>query len=458
MTAKQSLRSSLLRRSLLSINVGILLVLPFIYFAFHNSAQEAYDLELSEAAYSLAAYLHVEKGIANFEMSEDAERVFRSDALNKNYFLVLAPDGHYLAGDRDLPYSAKNVVGRPSLYYFYDSEYLDEAIRVCVYRQVVGGKVYLFAAAETTTKRNQLALKILIGLILPIFMLSLFNGLGVWRVINLSLRPIDKIRQELRNLKPGEFKPLTIDTAPEEVRQLVEEFNAMLKKTEEISRAQQTFVATAAHQLRTPLAGIQTQLELICNETADAQQQVRMARCVESITRLSRLIQQMLTLISAAPGGRESAYLSYINVPEIIQDRLPEWLRMAAQKNIDLGCELLPLTILGDPLLAGELLTNVVENAVNYAPVGGVITIRSYSTTTKGVIEVEDNGPGIPVAERKRVLERFYRLPNSDLPGSGLGLSIVHEITRNLGGSIDILTPSSEQGCLVRIELPVNDS
>lgn len=453
---KGSLRHALMRHLLLSFNLIVLFLLPVIYFIFSSSVREAYDQELSEAAFSLVTYFHNAETQPRFDMPAEAEAAFRSDAYNKNYFLVTDKAGNYLAGDRDLPLEApEKVTGRPTLYRFYDAAYRSADVRACVYRYDAGGKTYLFVAAETLEKRTRMNLKIVLGLILPLFALVLINGLGIFLAIRVALRPIESIRKSLQDMKGDTLHPLSIEQAPDEIRLLVQEFNRLLAQAEASAEIQQQFVANAAHQLRTPLAGVRAQLESMRDEFDDAAQKQRLQQCVVSMEKLNHLIHQMLALISAAPGSRETHRNAHVDVVEIIQDRLPDWLRQAAQKKIDLGCELAPLTVCADPLLIGEMIGNLVDNALKFAPQGGLVTLRCRTENHQGILEIEDNGPGIPPAERERVFQRFYRAAAASVPGNGLGLAIVHDIVVSLRGRIVVANASADSGCLMRVTLPI---
>jgi two-component system sensor histidine kinase TctE len=163
----------------------------------------------------------------------------------------------------------------------------------------------------------------------------------------------------------------------------------------------------------------------------------------------------MLALISSVPGGREVSVRTVVNVDEIIHERSTEWVRAADARHIDLGFELNPARVYGDALLIGEMIANLVDNALRYSPSNAMVTVRCATHDDRVCIEVEDNGPGIPLKERSLVFERFYRrAASATIAGSGLGLSIVREVVQGLGGTVSIGTPRPGYGCLVRAEVP----
>lgn len=455
--SRNSLRYTLQQRLLLSVNVAILLLLPVIYWVFQSYATEAYDQELAESTLSLVSYLHTDATPPWFRLPLDAEQVFRSDQYDQNFYLVLGPGRKYMAGDEEVlsAVAPQALAIKPAQHVFYDAEFGAQRIRVCAFRHEVGGREFLLFAAETTHKRDRLSLKILLGLILPLFVLAVVNAIAIWHGVRFALKPVEDIRLAIQNMQHGNLTPLREEQAPSELRPLVQEFNALLHRLNEAAVAQQQFVANAAHQLRTPLAGVRTQLEFIAGDTQDQALQARLAQCVEAISRLSHLVTQMLTLLSATPTAQGATKADLIDVPYIVHERFAEWLPIAKSRNIDLGCELEPMLVPGNPLLLGEAIANLVANALAYVPNGGMVTIRCRQEGERGILEVEDNGPGIPPAERKLVFERFYRLPQSGSSGSGLGLAIVREVVAGLGGEVSIQTPASGIGCLVRIELPL---
>ena len=163
--------------------------------------------------------------------------------------------------------------------------------------------------------------------------------------------------------------------------------------------------------------------------------------------------------LAAGDGGQvhlqqRAAAAGAVDLPELIRERSPEWIRLAETRGLDLGFELQPAHLTGDRLLLGEMIANLVVNALNYTPAPGEVTIRCRTEAGRSLIEVEDTGPGIPEPARQQVFERFFRLPAASHPGSGLGLAIVREIAHGAGGEVDILDTADGRGVLLRVSLP----
>ncbi|HNI81262.1 MAG TPA: sensor histidine kinase [Rhodocyclaceae bacterium] len=450
-----SLRKSLLLWLLLPAGLAVLTFLPLAYHLVHQPAEEALDRALADASLALVPHLEVRNGEPHFVFPPAAEQVLRADRVDQIYYLVLGPGERFVAGDAGLPHQPEGEEIHSERVSF-NSHFRGQPIRVTAVHHSVAGEPFIFVTAETLRKRNQLAVDLAFALAMPLFFFAAATGFTIWFGIRHALLPVEDIRRSLHGMEHHALQPLDALSAPAEIRPLVVEFNAVLDRLERASDAQQRFVANAAHQLRTPLAGIRTQLELLLRDADPEQRRNRTTQCIAALERLGHLIGQMLVLISAEPGGRDAAAGSLLDVPEIIRERSPDWIRLAEAKGIDLGFELGPVRIRGDGLLLGELIANLVINAITYTPAPGEVTVRCRQSSDHAEVDVEDSGPGIPAEARELVFERFYRLPTSTAPGSGLGLAIVREIAGRFGGRALIAAPPGGKGTLVRVSLPAS--
>jgi two-component system sensor histidine kinase TctE len=217
-------------------------------------------------------------------------------------------------------------------------------------------------------------------------------------------------------------------------------------------QSQQQFIANTAHQLRTPIAGMQAQLDLLAAEQAAQPIKGRLLTLQEGIRQLAHAANQLLTLARADPGANLAAKNQTVDLKAILGEVAAKFFDRALQANIDLGIEAQPATIHADPSLLDDLVSNLVDNALKYTPAGGVVTVRSGLKNGKAYLAVEDDGPGIPEAERPRVRQRFYRSPNSAGHGSGLGLAIVDEIAALYGASVTLGSGAHGRGTLVLVQ------
>lgn len=452
----RSLRKALLLWLLLPAGLAVATFLPLAYHLIHQPAMEAFDQALADAGLALVPHLEVIGGEPRFVFPAAAEQVLRTDRVDEVYFLVLGPNERFVAGDIGLPHASPNddaeSDGEERLN--FDSHFRGHPIRVSTLRRTIAGETFLFVTAETTRKRDRLRVDLTFALALPLIFFAGATGLTIWFGIRHALLPVEDIRAALKRMGHRALQPLDSASAPTEIRPLVDEFNLVLDRLEQAAAAQQRFVANAAHQLRTPLAGVRTQLELLQRENDAHAREARCAQCISAIERLGHLVNQMLVLLSAEPSGRHADLTAPIDVPELIRERSPEWIRLAEARHIDLGFELQAASVSGDKLLLGEAIANLVINAIHYTPAKGEVTIRCRQQGRDVLIDVEDNGPGIPAEARERVFERFFRLPGTAGQGSGLGLAIVREIARGFGGEVRALAPSDGQGARLQVRLP----
>jgi two-component system sensor histidine kinase TctE len=260
------------------------------------------------------------------------------------------------------------------------------------------------------------------------------------------------LSDEILERSPRDLRPINERGAPAEAKPLVAALNKLFDQVDEANRNQQRFLANAAHQLRTPLAGLQAHTELAMSQQPVPEACRAELEYVHSATiRTARLANQLLALARAEPGGTRPAEFALVDLRQIVEECADEWVHRSLAKDIDLGFDLAPGAVTGDPFLLRELLVNLIGNAVEYTKPGDHVTVRTGQVDGAPFLEVEDDGPGIPAAERERVLERFYRSPGTSGTGSGLGLAIVREIALAHGARVEIAEGSGGKGCCVRL-------
>jgi two-component system sensor histidine kinase TctE len=251
-----------------------------------------------------------------------------------------------------------------------------------------------------------------------------------------GLAPLQAMRASLDARKPDDLAPLPADPLALELAPVASAINQLLDRVRQVSRSQQEFLANAAHQLRTPLAGLKTQLEWLQRGEADRDEATRsLALMMSSAERMIRQTNQLLALARAEPGQFEKARLYPLALDKLVEESIQHFVEEADKKRIDLGFDLSPVTIRGDSFLLRDLIDNLVDNAIRYSPAGGRVTVSCHAVEGTGVLTVEDDGPGVPAAERELVFSRFYRL-SQNTHGSGLGLAIVRDIAADHGARI----------------------
>jgi two-component system sensor histidine kinase TctE len=267
-----------------------------------------------------------------------------------------------------------------------------------------------------------------------------------------GLGPLESLSEEIKERSPRDLHPIDLAAAPEETRALLAALNGLLEQVAEASRNQQRFLANAAHQLRTPLAGLQAHTELALAQPLPKEVRAQLEQVHQATIRTARLANQLLALARAEPGARGDP--SQVSLKGVVESEADSWVHQALARDIDLGFELESASVQGDAFLLREALANLVHNAIEYSPRGGHVTVRTGARNGHAFVEVEDDGPGIPAGERGRVLERFYRLPGTTGTGSGLGLAIVREIALGHGAGIELGEGAGAKGCRVAITFP----
>jgi two-component system sensor histidine kinase TctE len=389
--------------------------------------REAYDQALADTAVAIAAHLQYRDGVFSLGLSPQAAMALHSNRFDQIYYLVRDPHGQIISGSADLPPIAHNVEQSPA---YYSAEYLGKRVRVVVYRSATPAGEVVVQVAQTTRRRDQLAARFVTMDVLQDLLLVAATLLLVYFGVRFGLAPLMRLREDLEKRTAEDLRPVDEAQIPSEVKPLVQALNRLLRLLRASSEAQQRFLANAAHQLRTPLAGLQTQLELAGSERDPERLKQRLRSLQDTASRLVRMTNQVLALARAEPSASLLQGMRTIDLRDVVEASASTYLDRALAKNIDIGFEAKPALIHGSDWLAKELTANLVENALSYTPRGGQVTVRCGTRGAEAYLEVEDNGPGIPEVERERVFERFYRLPDSPGEGSGLGLAIVREIAQ----------------------------
>lgn len=414
----------------------VLLLAAGVYLDYETGAvpvREAYDHALASAALAIAS--QAQRGAQPAELSRAAtaiDTLLHPAARSRAYYVVQA-GGHYLAGDADLPVAAEGAKN-PA---FFDARYRGEAVRVVTY-VLTDPHPLAVSVAETTVERDRATLQLLVSEVLTDVVQLVATVVLVWIGVALALRPLLRLGDQIGTRSPRELSPLDAQSAPGEARLMVTELNRLFVALGEATRVQQHFLANAAHQMRTPLAGLLIQLDLLITEVADERVRHELLALRQSAQNLAHTADQLLTLARADPAVHLADEVATLDCGKLIGDVVSQNLDRALAKGIDLGAQIEPVRIEGVAWLIREVLANLVDNAIRYVPSGGHVTVRCGVADTRTYLEVEDDGPGIPSAERQAVRQRFYRLPSSPGSGCGLGLAIADEVARLHGAELAI--------------------
>jgi two-component system, OmpR family, sensor histidine kinase TctE len=418
------------------------------YFTALPPYRDAYDQALFDAALVVSAHVRTDAhGHRTLSLPPDAIAILRYDSYDSIFFKVTTDSGDYIAGDRDLPQSAEES-NNPARGY---AQYHGESVRLVTYRTKGANGVLDVSVAETLHKRDHTRRRILgTSLAVDICQLSLVLVL-IWIGVRLALGPLRTVEAQIASRSARDLTPLPRESVPTEIEGLVTALNRLFVTVRATSDAQRRFLESAAHQLRTPLTGLQVQLELLTEDPAAAPVRERLAPLLDATQRLTHTTQQLLALARSDEAANLRWEFTQLELSEIVETTVADRISAALGAGIDMGADTEPGTIQGVRWLLLEALSNLVNNAIAHTPAGGTITVRCGVAGGAEFLEVSDSGVGIPVAERDQVVGRFYRGSNARGAGSGLGLAIVAEVAQLHGASVSIDSGPQGKGTTVRM-------
>ncbi len=407
-------------------------------------AGKPFDRALEYNARAMAQLIAVRRSQAEFSLPRPARELLRADDSDTVYYQVIGPRGEFLSGERALP--APPVTEKIEI---DEVRIRDDVVKgfdvkvayLWVNLPSSGGHPALVQVAETLEKRSILATEIVKGVMLPQFVILPLAVLLVWLALVQAIKPLNQLEERIRARKPDDLSPIDALAVPVEVTPLVESVNDLLLRLTDSIATQKRFLADAAHQLKTPLAGLRMQADLAQREGASAEDLKHSLRQIgRASIRATHSVNQLLALARAESSG-SAMPRAVCDLAELCMSVVRDCVPRALDKHIDLGYEgTLPgtpsCTVMGNATLLKEMVRNLVDNAINYTPSSlnkpGIITARvltdPFGRTL--VLQVEDSGPGVPEAERELVFQPFYRALGTEADGSGLGLPIVLEIAQ----------------------------
>ncbi|UVW30465.1 sensor histidine kinase N-terminal domain-containing protein [Massilia sp. H6] len=467
------------------------------YLVAKSIANQPFDDALEDRVTVLSQQIRTMDGRPSAQLPGSARDVLRADDVDSVYFQISGPDGMHIDGDRDLPRpdadadansDATDSVRSGAVTFRNDSIH-GTPVRVAfsyVNLDPLGANdtaragapsaapqtmpnLALVQVAETLDKRAHLANEIIKGVILPQFIILPVILALVWFALSRGLSPLAELQERIRARPPDDLSPIDPRQVPEEISPLVGSFNDMLERLAQTVEMQKRFIADAAHQMKTPLAGMRMQSELALREVDPDEIRRSLEQLAKSSESATRLVNQLLALARAENQPHAGLAFEEIALEQLARSTVQDWVQASFAHRIDLGLEVpehapgpapdQQLLIAGNALMLRELLSNLIDNALRYTPPGGSVTVRVRRDGDNALLEVEDTGPGIAPAERGQVFERFYRILGSNVQGSGLGLAIVREIAQQHGAEIDIFNnPRSHSkklpGSLFRLTFP----
>ncbi|KGF80441.1 histidine kinase [Massilia sp. JS1662] len=443
------------------------------YLVAKSIANQPFDHALEDSVTVLAQQVKEVDGKVVAHLGGTARDILRADDVDSVYFQISGPRGEIVDGDRDLPPPNPDDAERSGRVHFRTENLHGTPVRIAyawvnlqpLLDATQEPRLALVQVAETLDKRAQLANEIIKGVILPQFIILPVILALVWFALSRGLSPLAQLQERIRARPPDDLSPIDSRQVPEEISPLVGSLNDMLARLAHTIDAQKRFIADAAHQMKTPLAGMRMQSELALRQIDPNEIHRSLEQLAKSSESATRLVNQLLALARAENQPHAGQTLEPLDLAALARDVVQDWVQASFAHEIDLGYEVIgdPPEIDGSAMMLRELLSNLIDNALRYTPPGGSVTVRVRGTNigqgNQALLEVEDTGPGIAPSERHRVFERFYRILGSSAPGSGLGLAIVREIAQQHGADIEIFnnprsTHKKFPGSLFRLTFP----
>ncbi|PKO89071.1 MAG: two-component sensor histidine kinase [Betaproteobacteria bacterium HGW-Betaproteobacteria-10] len=437
-----SLRRRLLGLLLGGVAVAWLFTMVFSFIDAHHEVDELFDAQLAQAAQTLLALASHDEGEFIEDLGDVAHKYQR-----RLRFQIWQADGKLLMRSNNAPKTALTAADG-----FSESRHDGEHWRY--FSQWNEGRSLQVQVAENHHIRDDLIAHIAWRLLFPaLFGLPLI-GFWVWLATRHGLASLDGIAQQIASRAPQQLQPLNPASAPEEIRTILEALNGLFQRVDTALEAERRFTADAAHELRTPLAALQAQVQVALRARDDQERDRSLAQLQGGLTRASHLVDQMLELARLDPeSGLPNPQA--VNLGRLAESVCADLGPQILAKNIDFelnadeNC-----SIFGQAEWLRVLLRNLVDNAIRYTPALGQIRVGIVATAELTEIEVCDSGPGIPADERAAVLHRFHRLNQDDQPGSGLGLAIVARIAELHGAHLELTEATPTPGLNVKVIWP----
>ncbi|UQP01149.1 sensor histidine kinase [Burkholderia multivorans] len=452
-----SLRGRLLWWLLLPLAVFVLIAAAMAYDAARRTADLMQDSTLVASARTIGEDIEWRNGLPVADVPPAALEIFESPSRDSVFYKVIDSDGRLLAGNPALDVVARHGAEPIA----YDTTLDGTRLRAVAYdRQLYDeGQVdtVTVVVAKTTRSRSAMVATIWRPQLVRLALMLVLAVVLVYLGLTFELRPLMKLKDDVADRGPMELEPIRPERLQHELRPIVDAINQCIARLNTHTATQRRFIADAAHQLRTPIAVLDTQIQYAQQRGHDDRE---LASVLDSMQRSSRKMADVtdkLLLLAHAEATPSTLLTQRVDLAALVSSVLEETIVLAQRRDIDLGAELGErLDVAGSGSLLSALVTNLVDNAVRYTQPGGCVTVAARRDGDTVVLDVIDDGPGIPAEARPHVFKRFYRV-SSDTEGSGLGLAIVSEIAQAHGGSATLAPGPGNRGVVVTVRLPAYD-
>lgn len=396
-------------------------------------AEKGIDQSLTQSVRALARQVKPIGSGLLIDFPRAAQDVLEQDPKDRISYMVSSPPGQFLLGNQTLPQPPAGAVGteEPLL---YAADVDGRPLRIVAldvnYGEDNAPQTLRVQVGKSLAVQQRIASELIADMLAPLLAAGVLLSLAVYGGIQRGLAPLTKLTAQLENRSVNALSPIGMTQAPNEVHALVQAINGLLDEVARNVNQEKRFINDAAHQLRTPLAGLISQVELAQRENSDPVLGARLAKVRTGAERSAHLVHQLLTLARTETTARREP----LDLAALARDVAREWTPRAVAAGVDLGFEGEEhRTVQGDALQLREAMANLIDNALRYTPRGSAVTLKVEADGARTRLLVEDNGPGLSESDMGHVFQRFWRA--SELPGGcGLGLAIVSEIARRHGG------------------------
>lgn len=431
-----SIRNRLLRWQISALIISGLLVSYLAYGLAWNGFNKVRDYTLEQIAYSIMRH----------GVELETEGIDAKDPRDKGQFLsqIWGKDGQLAYASRATPALPPQTPGNNTVNW--------EGVEWHTFSMKKGDLI--IQVANTTENRAAMFARIVPWLLLPLTVLVAILGGLIWIAVGRALRPLEQVRKEIGTRGTSGMEELATAGLPDELRPLVATLNELLARLRESMSLQRRFTADATHGLRTPLTAVRLQAQIALRAQNETEREEALRELVGGVDRAAHLVDQLLQMARLEPDAIPIIF-STVSLSDLVRHVVSALQNQARSRNIDLGlgdCE--NVSIAGDEPSLRVMLDNLVTNALTYCPPGSQVDLELRRNGTVAVLQVRDDGPGIPSDQRERVFDRFFRVTGSDTIGSGLGLAIVRQVVELHGGSI-LTKEAPGGGLLVQIQLPM---
>jgi len=426
------------------------------YIDVKNTSQKIFDKLLVTLAISISEHALSSGGDL---LTDDILELIRVTTNDNLYYKVVGPDAAFVTGYEDIPEPPGGIQVLESNLQFYDAVYLDQPVRIITVSILVDNTDYsgwmTTFVAQTLRDRDEYVKSFLIDDIYRIILMIIFSSALLSFGVFLALKPIKKLQASVNRRSSHDLSPITNEHLPEEISGLVDEVNSLLYRLTSHLTLTKRFIENAAHELRTPVTALLPQTELALREATTEQEKNNIEKITKSAKKIARLTQQLLSLTNAESIALRKKDFFRVDLSNIASNSIDAIEKVNTE--IEFSQKLLQAPVYGMQLLLDEVISNLIDNAIKYSNGAKNIQINSYVKSSEAILEVIDQGLGIPIEFREKVIERFFRLSRQS-HGSGLGLAIVNEIVITHGGRLEITDGKDKVGTCIRCYFPLADN